>query len=90
MARTLSPSLLSCRAVKTYYWDFFGPRAEGTAKHFVRHLNEFFEKNGIVGCEVDTASAGQGHVAARCRAPLEAEDVIERALRPQRMEANES
>lgn len=76
--------------MKTYYWDFFGPHAEGTATHFVRHLLEFFEKNGIEGCVVDTMSAGEGHFAALCRPPAEAEPVIERALRPKRMEANES
>jgi hypothetical protein len=75
--------------VKTYYWDFFGPNADGTAEHFVRHLNEFFAKNGILGCETDTMSAGVGHRAARCRAPEAAEPVIERALRPKRMESSE-
>ena len=45
--------------MKTYYWDFFGPNAEGTAAHFGRHLEEFFAKHGIEGCELDTMSAGE-------------------------------
>jgi hypothetical protein len=72
--------------VKTYYWDFFGPHAAGTAEHFVRHLEEFFAKHGIVGCELDTTSAGEGHRAARCRAPQAAEEPIERSLRPKRFD----
>ncbi len=76
------------RPVKTYYWDFFGPNAEGTAEHFVRHVAELFEKNGIAGCTLDTMSAGEGHCAARCRATPEAEGPIERALRPKRFDSD--
>ncbi len=72
--------------VYIYSWDFYGPRAEGTARHFLRHLEEFLERHDLRGCELDTSSDGEGHVAARCRAPLEAQTSIERALRPQRRE----
>ncbi len=76
--------------MKTYYWDFFGPHADGTAAHFVRHLQEFFATNGIEGCEVDTTSGGAGHSAARCRAPQAAEEPIQRALRPRRIESGDT
>jgi hypothetical protein len=69
---------------KTYYWDFFGPNAAGTATHFARHLTEFLEKNGIAGCTVDTTSEEEGHLAARCLAPETAWAVIEKSLRPRR------
>lgn len=69
---------------KTYYWDFFGPRAEGTATHFVRHVTEFLERNEVGGCTVDTLSEGEGHHAARCLAPEAAWSVIEQSLRPKR------
>ena len=69
---------------KTYYWDFFGPNAAGTATHFARHLTEFLQKNAIADCTVDTESAADGHVAARCVAPEAAWSVIEKSLRPRR------
>jgi hypothetical protein len=69
---------------KTYYWDFFGPNAARTGEHFTRHLAEFFEKNDIADCVVDTMSEGEGHLAARCVAPEPAWSVIERSLRPKR------
>lgn len=71
---------------KTYFWDFFGPQAHGTAAHFVRHTTEFFQKNGIEGCTVDVTSDREGHHAARCVAPEAAWTVIERSLRPRRAE----
>ena len=73
--------------MKTYYWDFFGPAAAQTAAHFLKHLAEFLENNAIEGCRLDLASAGDGHQAARCQAPEAAQTVIERSLRPKRIES---
>jgi uncharacterized protein len=70
---------------KTYFWDFFGPRAGGTAQHFQKHLDEFLDKNAIAGCETGLCSEGAGHQAVFCRATREAEPAIEGALRPRRM-----
>jgi len=71
-------------ATKTYYWDFFGPRALGMAEHFARHTAEFLDKNGVLGCSIDTLSETEGHHAARCVAPELAWSVIEGSLRPKR------
>jgi len=68
----------------TYYWDFFGPRAAGTAEHFKKHLLQFLEQNALAGCTVDTVSEAEGHEATRCIAPEGAWAAIERSLRPQR------
>lgn len=73
-------------AARSYYWDFFGPRAEGTAAHFRQHLDGFIQKNGLEGCETGIVSQGEGHSAAFCRAPAAAQSAIERALRPRRSE----
>ncbi len=68
----------------TFYWDFFGPRAEPTALHFKKHLDEFLLLNSLLGCETGVSSDGPGHLAAFCRAPSAAQDAIARALRPRR------
>lgn len=73
---------------RIYYWDFFGPRAQGTAEHFVEHLNAFLDRHGFAACETGTESRGPGHRAAWCRvgaaAPREVHDGIHAALRPRR------
>lgn len=30
-----------------FFWDFHGPEAEATARHFATHLGEFFERNDL-------------------------------------------
>ena len=69
---------------RTYYWDFFGPRATPTAEHFVEHLDGFLAEHAITGCETGLASEGRGHAAAYCVAPAEHHGAIERALKPRR------
>lgn len=68
----------------TYFWDFFGPRAEGTARHFARHLEQFLENHRISGCRVTVTSEYEGHFAAVCEATEESAPVLEKSLRPQR------
>jgi uncharacterized protein len=68
----------------TYLWDFFGPRAQGTAEHFEKHLREFLVKNEIANCPTGTESQGQGHVAAFCTPEGGRNELIEKALRPKR------
>jgi len=31
------------------HWDFFGPDARPTAEHFLRHLDQFCEREGVTG-----------------------------------------
>lgn len=69
---------------KTYFWDFFGPRAHGTAEHFQRHLLEFLDKHALAGCVTALLSEGAGHHAVSCLTPPEAQEIVERALRPRR------
>ncbi|MFO7177922.1 MAG: hypothetical protein DIU78_004395 [Pseudomonadota bacterium] len=73
-------------AHRRFFWDFFGPHAEPTAAHFVRHLDEFLARNALTGCSTGTLSAGPGHHAAYCDAPADVGAAIERALRPRRSE----
>jgi hypothetical protein len=70
--------------MKTYFWDFFGPRADGTARHFELHLREFLERNTLTGCETGLTSEGEGHRAVYCRTPEPAQKTVELTLRPKR------
>lgn len=70
-------------ATTTYAWDFFGPRSEGIARHFLRHLEEFWKMSRLEGCEAGVESARAGHHAVWCRAPHAAEAAI-LTLRPHR------
>ena len=70
--------------MKSYYWDFFGPRADGTAEHFLRHLREFLQKNACPEMPTGLKSEGAGHNAVFCSPPAELEATIERSLRPRR------
>jgi hypothetical protein len=70
--------------MKSFFWDFFGPRAEGTAQHFLIHLREFLTKNGCPEMPTGLRSEGAGHQAVFCTPPAEFEQAIERSLRPKR------
>ena len=76
--------------MKTFYWDFYGPRARGTAEHFAKHLEEFLQKHGLENCETGTESTEPNHRAAWCKAPPAAEETIEKALKPRRFGESES
>ena len=68
----------------TFSWDFRGPRAEGTARHFVVHLDEFLHRESVAGCSTGVEQVAPAHWAAWCRAPGETAEVVQRALRPRR------
>jgi hypothetical protein len=70
--------------MKSYFWDFFGPRAEGTAQHFLLHLREFLRKNECPEMPTGLRSEGAGHQAVFCSPPAEFQLAIERSLRPRR------
>lgn len=67
-----------------FFWDFFGPRAEGTALHFRRHVDEMLARDGIGGCTTGVEQLGVAQWTVSCRAPAEAADALRRALRPRR------
>ena len=68
----------------TFSWDFFGPRAEGTARHFLRHLDDFLAREGLTGCATAVEAPKAGQWTVSCRTPPEAMDAVRRALRPRR------
>jgi uncharacterized protein (DUF2249 family) len=70
----------------TLYWDFFGPRAEGLAAHYCKHLNQFLASNGFSAYSAEAAAEGVGHWAVTCKASSDAAQAIARALRPQRID----
>jgi hypothetical protein len=69
---------------RTYYWDFFGPRAEPTAAHFKRHLQGFLEQHGIAELALVSESQSPMHHAVGVHAPATHWELIEKALRPKR------
>lgn len=72
--------------MKTLYWDFFGPDSETTARHFMRHLDDFLVRNACGGSVTGLSSQGEGHHAVWCRTVPDFEAGITRALRPRRVE----
>ncbi len=70
--------------LRTYFWDFFGPRAAPTAAHFKRHLLGFLEQHGIAELALVEQSQAPGHHAVGVATPPEHRELIERALRPKR------
>lgn len=70
----------------TFYWDFFGPNSEKTARHFEHHLVEFLKNHAIEGAHVGIVVETEGHASAFCVPPEESREAIGRALRPRRVE----
>jgi hypothetical protein len=68
----------------TFHWDYHGPRAEGTARHFCHHLDEFLTREGLTGCRTAVVEVREGHWAVACDAEGEAAAIVERVLRPRR------
>ena len=90
--RPLLPTALGAHArlrhtpgVTTFYWDYFGPDAEGTARHFLAHLGDYLARAGVPDCERGVESPGPGRWAVWCRAPGDAREAVLR-LRPRRAE----
>lgn len=71
--------------MKRYFWDFFGPRSEGIAQHFLLHLREFLKKSDCPEMATGLCSEGAGHQAVFCVAPVAFQAAIERSLRPKRV-----
>jgi hypothetical protein len=71
--------------MKSFFWDFFGPRAQGTAEHFLVHLREFLSKNGCPDMPTGLRSEGAGHHAVFCCPPPALETRIAASLRPRRI-----
>jgi hypothetical protein len=77
---------MSAPSARTYYWDFFGPRAAPTAAHFKRHLEGFLAQHGAAGLELREVTSAPNHHAIGVVTPPEHFELIEKALRPKRHE----
>lgn len=68
-----------------FHWDFLGPDAGPTAKHFCHHVDEFCAKHGLAGYRTFTTMEGR-----RCVASLECDErhmvLVRDLLRPKRAE----
>lgn len=71
-------------AERTYFWDFYGPRAEPTAQHFTRHLRGFLQQHGIERLSIVEHPHTPLHHSVGLRTPPEHRQLIEQALRPKR------
>ena len=71
--------------MRSYFWDFFGPRADGTAQHFLVHLREFLKKHECPEMPTGLRSEGPGHRGVFCTPPEAFREAIERSLRPKRV-----
>jgi hypothetical protein len=71
--------------MKFYYWDFFGPRANGAAQHFLVHMREFLKNSDCPEMPTGLRSERAGHQAVFCAPPEEFQTAIERSLRPRRV-----
>jgi hypothetical protein len=72
--------------MKTYFWDFVGPVAKEKAAHHVKHLEEFFQREALSGCEAGVVAHSPVRHSAWLKATPEAQAVVEKALRPPRFE----
>ena len=73
--------------LRTYFWDFFGPRSQPTAAHFKRHLQGFLTQHGIGELTLSESSQAPGHHAVSLTTPTAHWELIEKALKPKRHEA---
>jgi hypothetical protein len=68
-----------------FHWDFFGPDAVVTAEHFLKHLDTFCTREGIVGHQHWITQRGIAQVAI-----MECDErylvLVRDALRPKRGE----
>ena len=75
---------------RRYFWEFYGPRALGTAEHFLIHLGEFFAKNNlekfILSRAVVAPDQSNPHIAQPALVCVVAQEpageAIERGLKP--------
>jgi len=72
--------------LRTYFWDFFGPRALPTAQHFKKHLAEFLERHQASELAIVEVSLEPGHHGIGLQTPELHWSLIEKALRPKRFD----
>ena len=70
--------------MRRLFWDYYGPRAGGTANHFRLHLDEFINDMKLTGCTSGVIEYSPTHAAAWCDAPEDACETLVSRLRPHR------
>jgi hypothetical protein len=65
-------------------WDFFGPRAERTARHHRIHLDEFTQREQVAGAKSGAEAGDCGHWMAWLELDASDKDRVRAALRPRR------
>ena len=68
--------------VRYFHWDFFGPDAEETARHFLRHVQAFLDREALPGCTIGVEPDPPAGFTAFCETPERAWDAVIRGLRP--------
>lgn len=70
-------------------WDFFGPRSKPTAEHFLIHLRQFLEREGLHGLPCGCESTNHLQSSIWCEViDTKATELLTRALRPKRVESS--
>ena len=65
-------------------WDYWGPRAQGTAEHQRIHIDEFARREGINALGSGAEAGKTGHWMAWMTVEEADMDKIRKALKPQR------
>lgn len=68
----------------TLYWDFFGPRAQGTATHFLEHLKQFLHREQVAHNATGVTELSPAHYAVWCTLPQENAARIQPVLKSRR------
>lgn len=68
------------------FWDYYGPSAEGTARHFRHHLEEWIDREGHRESVRETGleKNSNSHFSVVCLVKLLSGEIIYRALRAHR------
>lgn len=67
--------------MKTYFWEFFGPSAGETARHFEQHLRQFLETHAL-RAEESGLLESEAQALVFCSAEAQVGEAIVGALRP--------
>ena len=67
------------------FWDYYGPSAQGTARHFLKHLQAWLVKEGYTDSkELKVVAFSSNHSAASCVLPFEIGKVVYQVLKAHR------
>ena len=74
------------------YWDYYGPSAQGTAQHFLVHLQAWLQKEGMheQADELGVHTLSTHHSLVICSLPLEMGRLAYKVLKANRAVAIET